>query len=155
MRTPVRRRSSNASTALATRACSGQTAPGPARRAPSTRSAVPAATGSTTRESSRGSNDASQSMKQTMSARGGAQAGEAGRAEARLRLVHDARAERRGELARAVGRAVVDDDRVVAGGHALEHPGQGVALVEHGQDDFGHRRGSRLPSLGTAVRSRQ
>ena len=73
----------------AARPCSG-----PARRAPSTRSAVPAATGSTTRESSRGSNDASQSMKQTMSAVGGAQAGEAGGAEARLRLVHDARAER-------------------------------------------------------------
>src|SRR5829696_4962271 len=76
---------------------------------------------------------------------GGAQAREAGRAEARLRLVHDAGAERRGELARAVARAVVDDDRVVAAGHALEHPGQGVALVEHRQDDLGH--GPALPAI--------
>ena len=63
---------------------------------------------------------------------------EAGGAEAGARLVHDARAERGGELAGAVGRAVVDDDRLVARGHALEHPRQRRALVEDRQDDLVH-----------------
>ena len=66
--TPVRRRSSKASTALAARACSGHPAPPAACRAPSTRPARPAATGSATRGRSPGSKEASQSMKQTTSA---------------------------------------------------------------------------------------
>ena len=58
---------------------------------------------------------------------------------------HHARSQRRGQLPGAVGRAVVDHDRRVAGGHALEHPGDRFALVEHGQDDVGH--GPRRCSL--------
>ena len=47
-------------------------------------------------------------------------------------------AERGRELARAVGRAVVDDDRLVSRGHALEHPRQRRALVQDRQDDVAH-----------------
>ena len=66
------------------------------------------------------------------------QAGEAGGAEARPRLEHHPGAERGGQRARPVGRPVVDHDRLVAGGHALEHPGEGLALVEDGKDDRVH-----------------
>jgi hypothetical protein len=71
---------------------------------------------------------------------GGLQAGPAGGAEAAPRLVHDLRAELRGERARAVGGAVVDHDRHVAGRHRAEYPGQGLALVEDGEDDGDHVR---------------
>ena len=43
-----------------------------------------------------------------------------------------------GQRARAVGRSVVDDKRLVLRGHALEHPRQRVALVEDGEDDLAH-----------------
>ena len=43
----------------------------------------------------------------------------------RTRLVHDPGAELRGQRARAVGRAVVDHDRRVAGGHARRAPRAG------------------------------
>ena len=91
--TPVRRRSSSASTAFAARACTGQAPRAVGRRAPSIRSAAPSRTGSATRGRSRGSNDASQSMKHTIVALRRAQPGEAGRAEAGPRL--DARPARR------------------------------------------------------------
>jgi len=68
----------------------------------------------------------------------GAQAREAGRAEAGLGLVDHLRTERGGQLTGAVGRAVVDHERLIAGGHALEHPGQRGALVEDGEDDLAH-----------------
>ena len=74
-------------------------------------------------------------MKQTISELGRRQPGEAGGAEAALRLADDH--ERRGSratLGRAVGRAVVDDDRPVAGRNRGEHPGNRLRLVEHGQD---------------------
>ena len=44
------------------------------------------------------------------------------------------------KLEGAVGGAVVDDDRGVAGGHAPEHPRQRVALVEDGEDHVPHTR---------------
>ena len=45
-----------------------------------------------------------------------------------------------GDVGRAVGRAVVDDDGAPAGGNAFQHPGQGRGLVEARQDDVGGRR---------------
>ena len=42
------------------------------------------------------------------------------------------------QRARPVGRPVVDHDRLVAGGHALEHPGQGLTFVENGENDGIH-----------------
>ncbi len=44
----------------------------------------------------------------------------------------------RGDLRGAVGGAVVDDDRPVAGGHAPEHPRQRGGLVEDWEDDVDH-----------------
>ena len=58
-----------------------------------------------------------------------------------VRLGHHPRAERGGELARAVRGAVVDDQRRVAVGHPLEHPRERVALVEDRQDHVGHAAG--------------
>ncbi len=52
--------------------------------------------------------------------------------------MHDLGAERGCESAGAVSRAVVDDDRLVPRGHALEHPRQRRALVEDRQDDVAH-----------------
>jgi hypothetical protein len=72
-----------------------------------------------------------------LGARGG-QAREAGRAEPGHRLADDLGAELCGQLARAVGRPVVDHDRCVAVGHPLEHPRQCRALVEDGEDDVRH-----------------
>ena len=53
-------------------------------------------------------------------------------------LEGDLRAEPRGELPRAVGGAVVDDEGRVPGRHALEHPGERIALVEDREDDGDH-----------------
>jgi phytoene synthase len=69
---------------------------------------------------------------------GGGQAGEAGRAEAPEGLVHHERTEPGGDLGRAVGRAVVDDDRPVPGRKRGEDAREGGALVEDRQDHVGH-----------------
>ena len=105
-------------------------------RLPSTRSASPAATGVGDRSAARaGSSEPSQSMKQTTSERGRRQAGEAGGAEAAARLGRrPALRASRAIARRAVGRAVVDDDRPVAGREAGEHARDRLRLVEHRQD---------------------
>ncbi len=65
--------------------------------------------------------------------RGGGQARVAGGAEAAPRLVDDMRPEGAGDVRGAVGGAVVDDDRAPARGDAVQHPRQGLGLVEAGQ----------------------
>ena len=78
----------------------------------------------------------------------GPQPGEARGAEAGLRLEHHARAERGGELARAVGRPVVDHDRLVAGRHALQHPRQRLTLVQDRKDHV--HNGTPIPATHPA-----
>lgn len=65
----------------------------------------------------------------------GGESGPACGAEPALRLDHHAGAVSAGDLRGAVGRPVVDDDRLHPGGHPAEHPGEGEGLVEDGQDE--------------------
>ena len=90
---------------------------------------------------SRGSKEASQSMKHTTSELRRAEPGEARRAEPRRALDHHPRAQLRRQRTRAVGRAVVDHERRVAVRHPLEHPRQRLTLVQDRQDHVGHERG--------------
>ena len=71
---------------------------------------------------------------------GRGQARVAGSTEAAVRLGYYRRTEAPGDLRRPIGGAVVYDDRTVAGGDPLEHPGQRARLVEAGKDHIdGHR----------------
>ena len=62
---------------------------------------------------------------------------------------------RPGDVARAVGRAVVDHDRPVAVGHAAEHPGQGLGLVEHGEHEVDPVVGLRVRQWSVTPRRTQ
>ena len=145
----VRRRSSQASSAVGRAARAAARRRGRAGAAPSTRSASPARDRvGDQRQLAADRATPSQSMKQTTSARRRAQPGEAGGAEARAAARdHDSAPSARGERRRAVGRAVVDDDRRVAGGHPLEHPGQRVAL----RRARGGRRRRRMARIASTV----
>ena len=66
------------------------------------------------------------------------QAGEAGRAEAAPGLAHHLRPEARGQLGRAVARAVVGHERAEARGHPAQHPGERRRLVEHREHHVDH-----------------
>ncbi len=61
------------------------------------------------------------------------------RAEPPARFLDHDRTGGPGDAGRAVGRAVVDDDRPVARRHAGQHPRQGADLVEHGEHDVDRR----------------
>src|SRR6185436_18188909 len=76
----------------------------------------------------------------------GGEAGLVGAAVALPRLAHDARAGRRRDLRRPVGRGVVDDDDLVDDrGHLLEHGTNAVLLVVARDDDA-----DPLPSIHVA-----
>ena len=79
-------------------------------------------------------------MKQTTPSAGsdGHEAGPAGRAEPGRVLGDDGGAGRPGDVARAVGGAVVDHDRPVAGRHGGEERRQRRRFVEDGDDHVGH-----------------
>ena len=90
-------------------------------------------------------------MKQTTSVLAALEAGEAGGAEATLRLGDDIGAVAGRRSAGAVGRAVVDDDRPVAVRESGEDAGYRARLVEHGQDDVD---GARLVQTAEKPRGR-
>src|SRR5581483_3543291 len=69
---------------------------------------------------------------------GGDEAGEAGRTEAGPGFDDDGGAGRPGDGAGPVRRAIVDDDRPVAGGEGGQQRWQGGRFVEDGNDDVGH-----------------
>ena len=137
---PVRRRSSSASRRLATRAWIGQAAVVVGRRAPRTRSAAPARTGPATAGRSRGVEGAVavHEADDAVGRVGGQQPGPAGRTETGRRLVDDVGAGGTGEIAGAVGGAVVDHQRPVTGRHGGDQGGDGRRFVEDGNDDIGH-----------------
>ncbi len=70
-----------------------------------------------------------------------------GSAEPAARLPHHEGAVRARHLGGAVGGSVVDDDRAVPLGQAGEDPGQGLLLVEAGEDHV-HERWRHPSSLG-------
>lgn len=70
-----------------------------------------------------------------------------GGAETAPGLTNDERAVLPGDLRRAVGRPIVDDDGAIAGGQPREHPGQGEFLVETREYDV-DGEGGHLHSVG-------
>ena len=98
--------------------------------------------------SSRGSSEPSQSMKQTTSASAALRPAKQAAPKPRRGSLTTRAPSSRGELRRAVGRAVVGHERAVALRHPLEHPRQGLGLVEHGEDHVDHRPARLLEAPG-------
>jgi len=80
---------------------------------------------------------------------GGFQAGVAGSAVPANLAQHHCGAEPGGDLRRAVGGTVVDDNSPHSGRQSVEHPGQGGCLVQAGEDeiDFGWGHSSTVGKI--------
>ncbi len=71
---------------------------------------------------------------------GGHQSGVAGGTESAALLMYDGGAEAAGQFRRTIRGSVVHDERAPAGRDAGEYPGQGLGLVQTGEDQVDRRR---------------